>query len=357
VTAARLLPLALLPVLLAQAPPDPALSNSARETLYQRTLQLLDASTVATPELARAGAPLIEDARQALTNLHAQPDNESFDSAFLTALRAFLSLTDAIPQPFPFPAEARDQLVELRSNFTRAQASFNARLNLQAQRLRSPDPADLNRYAAENARLPAPALNNPRIVFLGDSITDLWRLNEYFPGRDFLNRGISGQTSGQMLQRFQADVAALHPAAVVILAGTNDLARSTSLTAIEANLTSLVELSTLHGIRVVLAGLLPVGDAHKDRDPNFQRTLLRPPSSIKALNAWMQRLCQATGCTYLDYYAKMVDAKGEINAALSDDGLHPNSAGYRVMAPLADAAIAAALRPAQRPVHRRRFPL
>ncbi len=345
-------------VLLAQAAPAPSalLSNSARETLYKRTVQLMEAATVATPELARAGAPLIEDARQAVVNLHAQGWNESYDYRFVTAVRIFLELADAVPKPFPFPEAARAQMTELRDNLLRAQASFTAALDHQARSLHSPDPADLARFVDDNIRLGPPKPGNARVVFFGDSITDFWRLNEYFPGRDFPNRGISGQTTGEMLQRFQADVVSLQPAAVVILAGTNDIARGVPLTAIEANLTSMFELASFNKIRVIMASLLPVNDFNRAKDPNYERSALRPPATIVQLNDWISRLCREKGCTYLDYYSKMVDAQSRLQAGLSDDGLHPNSSGYRIMAPLVEDAITRSLGPAQPARRKRRLP-
>ncbi len=332
---------------------DPLLPAPAREALYRRTLQLMEAATVSTPELSRAGAPLIDDARQALANLHARSWDESFDHRFITAVRVFLELADAVPKPYPFPDAARRQMAEMRDNLTRAQASFAAALERDARALRSPDPAGVARFTDANARLGPPQPGNPRIVFFGDSITDFWRLNEYFPGKDYVNRGISGQTTGEMLQRFQADVIGLQPSAVLILAGVNDIARGIPLTAIEANLTSLFELASLHKIAVILASVLPVNDAGRAVDPNYARTGLRPPATIFQIDAWMERLCHERGCTFLDYYAKMVDGKAQLQTKLSDDGLHPNSDGYRVMAPLAQAAIAEALG-AEQPKGRRK---
>jgi len=180
------------------------------------------------------------------------------------------------------------------------------------------------------------------VVFMGDSITDGWgrQYSTFFPGKPYVNRGISGQTTPQMLIRFRPDVIALKPKAVVILAGTNDIAGNTgpmTLEAVEDNLTSMAELARANNIRVVLASLLPVCDYIK---PQTER---RAPAKIIALNAWMKDYASKNGLVYLDYYAAMIDDAQMFRKELTYDGLHPNAAGYDVMAPLAEKAIAAAL--------------
>jgi hypothetical protein len=130
-------------------------------------------------------------------------------------LRVYLGLADAVPKPFPFPEAARQQFAELRDDSTRLDSHFRALLDLKDTQLRSPDPDNLQRYAEANRKLAAPNAANARVVFLGDSITDFWRINEYFPDRDFLNRGISGQTTGQLLGRMKADVLDVRPHAVI----------------------------------------------------------------------------------------------------------------------------------------------
>ncbi len=201
---------------------------------------------------------------------------------------------------------------------------------------------NLARYQAENAALPAPKAGERRVVFLGDSITDAWGrgVGEFFPGKPYVNRGISGQTTPQMLLRLRQDVIALKPAALVLLAGTNDIAGNTgpmTLEQIEDNLASIAELARVHGIALVLATVLPVHDA------NGTVTDRRPPAKIAALNDWIRGYCAAGHCTLLDYHAAMAGADGLLKPDLSDDGLHPNAAGYAVMAPLAQAAIDQAL--------------
>ena len=204
-----------------------------------------------------------------------------------------------------------------------------------------PDWAGLRRYQAANAALGAPAADERRVVFYGNSITDSWaaHFQSMFPGKPYVGRGISGQTTPQMLVRFHQDVVALQPAVVVILAGTNDIAGNTgasTLQMIEDNLSAMTEIAKAHGIRVVLSSVLPVFDYP-------WRPGLTPAPKIVELNAWMKRYAVHSGETYLDYHTAMVDARGGLPLSLSADGVHPNESGYRLMAPLAESAIAAAL--------------
>jgi lysophospholipase L1-like esterase len=205
------------------------------------------------------------------------------------------------------------------------------------------DFGQLSRYREANASLPAPAPNESRVVFFGDSITDIWKLSEYFPSKPYINRGIGGQTTPQMLVRFHEDVIDLKPKVVVVLAGTNDIAGNTgpmSLQDIEANYTTLAELARLHGIRIVFASVLPVHNYTPQAQDFFAQ---RPSEKILELNRWLKAYCTANGYVYLNYFSAMVDEKGMLKKDLSDDGLHPNAAGYKVMAPLAEAAIEKAL--------------
>jgi lysophospholipase L1-like esterase len=210
---------------------------------------------------------------------------------------------------------------------------------------------DLGRYREPNRSAGAPAPGEARVVFMGDSITDAWqqpRFGGFFPGKPYVDRGISGQTTPQMLLRFRPDVIALAPKAVVILAGTNDIAGNTGPMTdeqIEGNLASMAELARANGIRVVLSSILPVSQSHvRPGDVTPPQTTRRPMARIKALNAWMKDYAAANGHVYLDYFTATTDAEGLLRAELSEDDLHPNAAGYAVMAPLAEAAIQAALR-------------
>ena len=209
----------------------------------------------------------------------------------------------------------------------------------------------ISRYHDANSTVAPVEKNETRVVFMGDSITDNWNkpgFGGFFPGRPYIDRGISGQTTPQMLIRFRPDVIALKPKVVVILAGTNDIAGNTgpmTLQAIEDNIASMAELSRANGIRVVLSSILPVSDYEKGKDgqPIIQ-TVRRQPEQIRILNDWMQKYCQQQGFTWLDYFSAMADDKGFFKVELSNDGLHPNDKGYAVMAPLAEKAIAVALK-------------
>ena len=201
------------------------------------------------------------------------------------------------------------------------------------------DYGELKRYREADAALDAPKAGENRVVFFGDSITDMWKLEDSFPGKPYINRGIGGQTTPQMLVRFRQDVIDLHPKVVVILAGTNDIAGNTGPMRnedIEANYASFAELAHAHGIRVVYSSVLPVHN-YTERSKDFFAQ--RPPSRILELNAWLKDYCGRNGIVYLDYFSAMVDDKGLMKKDLADDGLHPNAAGYKLMAPLAEAAI------------------
>lgn len=217
----------------------------------------------------------------------------------------------------------------------------------ESRKMRTPiylnDFGELGRYRRANAAVKAPAAGQPRVVFMGDSITDGWRLDAYFPGRGYIDRGIGYQTTPQMLIRFRQDVIALQPQVVVILAGTNDIAGQTgpmSLDDIAANIASMAELARAHGIRVVLSSVLPVHNYTPLSEVSFP---LRPLDKIIDLNKRLKSYCAAGGLVYLDYFSAMVDAQGFLQRTLAEDGLHPNKAGYGVMAPLAQAAIQKAL--------------
>jgi lysophospholipase L1-like esterase len=210
---------------------------------------------------------------------------------------------------------------------------------------------NLARYREANSKLAAPAAGEKRVVFMGDSITDMWaeaRFGGFFPGKPYVDRGISGQTTPQMLIRFRPDVIALQPKVVVILAGTNDIAGNTgpmTLEEIEGNLRSMVELANTNGIRVVLASVMPVSDyGHNAGGAALNMTTRRPPAKILELNVWIKKYAEEHREVYLDYFSAMVDDKGFLKKDLSEDGLHPNVAGYAVMTPLAEAAIGRALK-------------
>jgi lysophospholipase L1-like esterase len=219
----------------------------------------------------------------------------------------------------------------------------------------------MGRYHADDEALKLQPGDPKRVVFMGDSITDGWHLGDSFPGKPYVNRGISGQITSQMLVRFYPDVIDLKPAAVVILAGTNDVAQNNgpeTATMIEENLMAMTELAQKHGIKVVLCSITPISDyTNMPPAPGSApaaagvmsapvkriQTTHRPPAQILQLNAWMKTYAASVGAVYADYYSATVDATGMFKEGFSNDGLHPNPQGYTLMAPVAEAAIAKAL--------------
>ncbi len=200
----------------------------------------------------------------------------------------------------------------------------------------------LGRYHEDNERLKAQPADPRRVVFLGDSITDGWKLSQSFPDKPYVNRGIGGQTTPQMLVRMYPDVIDLKPAALIILAGTNDISRNTgpeTITMIEENFQAMTELAQAHGIKVILCSLTPISDytAHPQSSQ-------RPPADILKLNAWLRDYAAKVHAVFADYYAALADDKGMLREGYSDDGLHPNAKGYELLAPVAEAAIKKALR-------------
>jgi lysophospholipase L1-like esterase len=206
----------------------------------------------------------------------------------------------------------------------------------------------LGRYHRANIELKGRAATEPgRVVFMGDSITDGWPLDTAFPGKPYVNRGIGGQTTAQMLVRMYPDVVALQPAAVIILAGTNDIARNNgpqTLEMIQQNFMAMAELAKAHRIRLIFCSVLPVTDAKTGPNGPLVQSTSRPPADILKLNAWLASYAKSIGAGFADYYAATVDSNGLLRADDTNDGLHPNAAGYALMAPVAAAAIDRALR-------------
>jgi len=331
----------------AQAPDGAPLSDAQVLKMYERTLQLMESGGVFVPDLTRAGRPIVETSRLTLESLKFLGfRNPPLEYRWLSSLRAFLLLADALPKPVPFPEESRRQLAELREILHTTEVYFQSQLDEIQLDLRNPDRDQVKRYADDNLKLPPPRAGHPRVVFLGDSITDAWRLNEYFPDKDFINRGISGQMTGQMLGRFLSDVINLHPAAVLMLAGTNDIARGVDIVTIGNNLTMMADLADHYHVKLILASVLPVHDYYAPSSPAYDQTRRRSPQVIRALDDWIMAFSQKRGYVFLNYYQPMLDVRLNLIKEYSDDGLHPNPAGYRVMAPLALAAIEKALGPA-----------
>lgn len=240
--------------------------------------------------------------------------------------------------PLLLPTAAWCQLVEdfspPKANCCLAGLAHNLADQLQ-------DWNQLGRYHEDNERLKALSAEARRVVFMGDSITDGWRLAQSFPGKPYVNRGIGGQTTPQMLVRMFPDVIDLKPAALIILAGTNDISHNTgpeTLTMIEENLQAMTELAQAHGIKVVLCSVMPVSDYTKNK-----QTVSRPPADILKLNAWLREYAGKARAVFADYYTATVDDKGMLRDGYSDDGLHPNAKGYTLVAPVAESAIEKAL--------------
>jgi lysophospholipase L1-like esterase len=199
----------------------------------------------------------------------------------------------------------------------------------------------LGQFYAANEELKKQPFDPKRVVFMGDSITIGWHLEESFPGKPYVNRGIGGQTTPQMLVRMFPDVIGLKPAAVIILAGTNDISRNTgpeTPTMIEENLQAMTELAQAHGIKVVLCSITPIADY----GPN-KMSEGRPPADILKLNAWIEAYAARAHAVYADYFSALVDNAGLLKPGISRDGLHPNPDGYKLMTPVAAAALSQAL--------------
>lgn len=230
----------------------------------------------------------------------------------------------------------------LRALVVAALLVHSATVKMLAQTAANTDWPALTKYAQANATLPAPRPGENRVVFMGNSITEGWAtyFDKLFPGKPYVGRGISGQTTPQMLVRFRQDVVALKPKVVVILGGTNDIAGNTgpsTLEMIEDNLASMTEIAQANGIRVVLVSVLPVFDYPWRRG-------LEPAPKIVALNAWIKQYAARVRVVYLDLHSAMRDERQGMRAELSSDGVHPNAAGFALMSPLAGRAIADALR-------------
>lgn len=331
--------LVLVPLLAQQQQQQALLSTRDLGDLTQRTLQLMESVSIVIPDLPRASGPLLEQMRDAKTTLDRTPSNPLAVYNFTEQSKKFLAVADAMPRPYPFPEVGLKQFGELREAITRLDAHFRAALNQQAAALRPSDRDQLGRYAEANSKVTASTAGNLRVVFMGDSITDGWRLNEYFPKKDYINRGISGQITSQMLARMKADVLDLKPQAMVFLGGTNDIARGTPLQIIQNNITMICDLADQARIKVILASVLPIHDYNMNVNPQFQMSKTRPPETIRNLNAWIKTFAENRKYTYLNYFDSMRDGAGFLRKDLAEDGLHPNASGYRLMAPLVQRTI------------------
>ena len=263
-----------------------------------------------------------------------------------------ISFIGLLPVAAPAKAQLADEFNTPKSNCCLSGMAKSLADQLQ-------DWNQLGRYHAANENLKKQPAEPSRVVFMGDSITDLWKLEQSFPSKPYVNRGISGQTTAQMLVRMYPDVIDLKPAAIVILAGTNDIARNTgpeTATMVEENLMAMTELAQKHGIKVILCSLTPISDyadAPSSADnapapggpaPKLIQSVRRPPAQILELNAWIKKYAASVGAVYADYSSAVVDGNGMLKEGFSGDGLHPNKQGYALMAPVAQAAIEKALK-------------
>lgn len=253
-------------------------------------------------------------------------------SSAVSGLAQVAPATPAAPSVPAAPSAPQASATPAASDPAKQIATMQAKLN---------DWPQLERYRAADEALPAPAAGEKRVVFFGDSITDAWarKPEQFFPGKPYVGRGISGQTTPQMLVRFEQDVVHLKPAVVVILAGTNDIAGNTGPSTpqmIEDNFMSMLAIARANGIRMVVSSILPAD--HYNWHPGVQ-----PAEQIRAMNVRLKALCEREHLVYLDYYTEMVNANGGLDAELAADGVHPTAKGYAMMSPLAEKAIAEAL--------------
>jgi lysophospholipase L1-like esterase len=333
----RRLLLALILLSLMAGPAAAQLGSTQAQKLYEEAATVVERGPAAPGQKDRL-IPLME-------RLHSPRgwNNTADVYELLQFVRAHQAMLHALP--------ATKATEELDSIAARLDSHLRGLLAAVERRVRNPDRDNLARYAPANDKLPPPASGEQRVLFLGDSITDGWKLAEYFLDKPYVNRGISGQITGEMLGRMKADVLNLKPAAMVVLAGTNDLARGVAVEVIENNLSMIGDLARANDIKPIFASILPVSDYARDRPA---QTPQRPPEKIREINAWLQSYCKAKGFEYLDYFPALADEKGLLKAELADDGLHPNAAGYKVMAPLAQAVIDKVLAPPPAPPRRRR---
>jgi lysophospholipase L1-like esterase len=246
----------------------------------------------------------------------------------------------------PVQCQLAEQYKPPRSNCCLAMAARN----LAEQLL---DWNQIGRYQTENLELKKQPFDSRRVLFMGDSITDFWKLAEHFPGKPYVNRGISGQTTSQMIVRMYPDVIELKPAAMVILAGINDISQNTGPMTeemLEQNIMAMTELAQHHNIKVMLCSLLPVSDyaflnpqSGRGPVPRIKVTDTHPPTDILKMNAWMKEYASRVSAVYVDYFSALLDERGWLKENCSVDGIHPNAEGYKIMTSIIGAAIEKAL--------------
>jgi lysophospholipase L1-like esterase len=312
----------------AQSPPNALLSQAETQQSATRAVQLMESTATAVPGLVRESDALRQNTAATAAALAKAPRDTTLTLQLVNEIKAYLALADTLPRPEFFPPAASAQFLELRDQLQKLDRHFQTlliRVQIDAH-ANDADPNNLKRYAAANSKSLPPTPSQPRYVFLGDASTDNWRLNEYFTAKDFVNRGILGQTTNQILSRFLADVVALRPLAVIVLAGSEDLALGMTPSSIADNLVMMGDVAKAHAVQPIFASLLPVGGEAAQK---------RTPQAIQKMNTWIRDYCIRENFIYVDYYSAMADEKGMMKAELSDDGVNPNARGYRVMSPLA----------------------
>ena len=215
-----------------------------------------------------------------------------------------------------------------------ARSSVDMVKQVATMRAKLADWPQLSYYREANAELPAAAAGQDRVVFFGASVAEFWgkRGGQFFPGKPYINRGIGGQTSAQMLVRFRQDVIHLHPVAVVFLESTNDISQEMEPEMSEDNWESIAELAKANGIRMILTSITP--SSHFPWNPG-----LHPAETIRTRNVWLKEYAATHSLTYVDFDPVLANAEGGMKAELTVDGVHPNKEGYAAMAPLVQAAI------------------
>jgi lysophospholipase L1-like esterase len=264
-----------------------------------------------------------------------------FGRKFRWKTRSIVRLASAAMLVFLYVGHIWSRPIDSGNGGQATQDTASQRQQINQMKDQLADWAQLRRYREENAVLSPVAKGEQRVVFYGDSITDFWgrKIGSFFPGKPYVNRGIWGQTTPQMLVRFQQDVVHLHPATVVVLAGTNDIAGNSGPSTpqmIEDNFASMAAIAKQNHIRMIIASILPA-------DHYYWSPAVNPVEEIRAVNSWLDNFCSQNSLTYLDYYDSMVDPKGAMRVGLSSDGVHPNAQGYALMTPLAEQAIVRAL--------------
>ena len=337
---------------LALVAPPPALSQSSDRLsgpeaaeVMDRISDLLEATRIVIPELSRAGAPLQENFRQGVNTLRTTPSRDHTGVLYqmLTNAKAYLQLSDTLPKSAEFSDDIARQLSQLREGIQRLEAHFRATLALREEQVLGSDRDNLRRYAEANRMVGSVETSDPRVIFLGDSITDGWRLNQYFAGKQYLNRGIGGQITGQMLGRHKPDVIDLQPSVMVLLAGTNDLARGVPDATIRHNLQAIGMLAEAARNRS-RNGLHPASERlPQGREPALSAHALPRPDAHRAAEPLAGGALRVQGLGLSQLPRRHGRRGGPAAPRSRDDGLHPNTEGYKVMAPLAEQAVQAAL--------------